>query len=156
MTTPPEGLVLRRAVADDQALIHTMVIKEAELDPTDLHWSHFVIAELAGEVVGLGQIRPYKGCPELGSIYTRPDFEGRGIGGAVIGRLVADWPLPGPIYLECQSHNTTYYQRFGFREIPWYRAPMPLKLKSGVSNLLGLLFGIKVSAMQLDRPPADP
>jgi len=147
----PEGVTLRRAVEADQALIRQMVIREAQLDPSALHWSHFVIAEIGGEAVGLGQIRPYRGCPELGSIYTRPQFEGRGIGGAVIGRLVADWPLPGPIYLECQSHNTTYYQRFGFKEIPWYQAPMPLKLKSGMGAMLGRLFGFRVSAMMLER-----
>ena len=151
MTGTPEGLTLRRAVEADQVLIRQMVIKEAGLDPTSLDWSHFVIAELAGEVVGLGQIRPYRGCPELGSIYTRPQFEGRGIGGAVIGRLIEDWRLPGPIYLECQSHNATYYQRFGFREIPWYKAPMPLKLKSGMGAFLGRIFGFRISAMILER-----
>jgi len=143
---------LRRAVEADQALIRQMVIREADLDPTSLHWSHFVMAELGGEVVGLGQIRPHRGCPELGSIYTRSQFEGQGIAGAVINRLIADWPQPGPIYLECQSHNTTFYQRFGFKEIPWYQAPMPLKFKSGLGNFMGRIFGFRVSAMILDRP----
>lgn len=151
MPIPPQGLTIRRATEADQALIRQMVIKEAELDPTSLHWSHFVMAELDGEVAGLGQIRPYRNCPELGSIYTRPKYEGKGIGGAVIRRLVDDWPLPGPIYLECQSHNATYYQRFGFKKIPWYKAPMPLKFKSGMGAILGKLFGIKVSAMILVR-----
>lgn len=153
MSGPPEGVTLRRATEADQALIRQMVVREAQLDPTSLHWSHFVIAELAplGEAVGLGQIRPYRNCPELGSIFTRPQFEGQGIAGAVIGRLVADWPAPGPIYLECQAENATFYARFGFREIPWYQAPMPLKLKAGMGTFLGKIFGFRMAAMKLER-----
>ena len=41
---------LRPAVAADQPLIRQMVRAE-DLDPTSLHWSHFLVAELDGEVV---------------------------------------------------------------------------------------------------------
>jgi GNAT superfamily N-acetyltransferase len=155
MRPAPLELRLRPALEADQPLIRQMVVKEAGLDPTSLHWSHFIIAELGAEVAGLGQIRPYRGCPELGSIFTRPQFQGRGIAGAIILRLVANWPAPGPIYLECQGHMATYYQQFGFRKIPWQQAPMPLKLKAGVGAFLSRIFNFKMAVMRLDRQAED-
>jgi len=151
----PDGMTIRPAAEADQALIRQMVVNEAGLDPTSLGWSHFVIAEMDGQVVGLGQIRPYPGCPELGSIFTRPEYQGRGIAAAVIRRLVDDWPLPGPIYLECEGHNVTYYHRFGFKEIPWQQAPMPLRLKAGVGAFIARIFGFKMAVMRLDRDGSD-
>ena len=58
---------VRPARADEQALIRHMVAK-ARLDPTNLHWQNFLLAEVDGQVVGCGQIRPYPGLRELGSM----------------------------------------------------------------------------------------
>jgi N-acetylglutamate synthase-like GNAT family acetyltransferase len=150
--TSLEGLGLRRALEADQALIRQMVIQEAGLDPTSLGWSHFVIAEVNGEVAGLGQIRPYPRCPELGSIFTRPAYRGQGVAAAIIRRLVDDWQPHGPIYLECQGHMTSYYQRFGFDEISGQPAPMPLKLKAGVGAFFARVFGFKLAVMKFNTP----
>lgn len=145
---PP--VTLRKAAPADQETIKRMV-RAAGLDPSALHWSHFVIAEMAGEsVVGIGQIRPYRNCPELGSLVVRKPFRDRGIGGMIIQELIAHHPPP--VYLECRSQMAAYYTRFGFSEIPWPQAPMPLKLKAGVGNLLGRLVGMRVAVMRWDGP----
>lgn len=143
--------MLRRATKADQALIRRMVVREGGLDPTSLHWSHFVLAEVNGEVAGLGQIRPYRNCPELGSIYTRPQHRGVGVAAAIIRRLIADCQALGPVYLECRAHMASYYRQFGFEEIRWQQAPMPLKLKSGIGAFFARLFGLKLAVMRLNR-----
>lgn len=142
--SPAAPVLIRRATAADQAAIRQMV-HEARLDPTDLHWSHFVVAEEGNEVVGIGQIRPYPKCRELGSLVVREDRRGQGIGGLVIRALLEG--EPGDVYLECSSRMASYYVRFGFQEIRWQDAPMPLRLKAGMGNLLGRLLGRRLAVM---------
>jgi amino-acid N-acetyltransferase len=142
---------LRRATADDQETIKRMVYA-AGLDRSSLHWSHFIVAELPGDgIVGIGQIRPYRNCPELGSLVVLKRYRNQGIASQIVRALLAS--RPAPIYLECADYNLPYYLRFGFYEIPWYRAPFPLSLKSGLGALaskLGLLGGHTVAAMRWD------
>lgn len=139
--TPP-GVSVRPAAASDQTLIRQWV-RDARLDPTSLRWPQFVIAEIDGEVVGIGQVRP--AAPELGSLVVRPDRRGEGIGGALIRALLARHP--GDMYLECRPALVDYYTRFGFDRIPWHAAPWPLKLKAGLGNLLGAALGISPAVM---------
>lgn len=138
---------LRQAFPDDQAVIRDM-IRAARLDPTGLHWSHFWIAEHDGEVVGIGQVRPYPNCRELGSLVVRADYRGRGVGAQIVQTLLEQ--EKGTVYLECELHNEAFYNRFGFRRIPRLQAPMPLRLK--LIAALGLrLFGIQVIGMKREN-----
>lgn len=139
---------IRQAVESDQRTIRRM-IRAAQLDPSGLHWSHFLIAEHEGRTVGIGQIRPYPRCRELGSLLVVPDYRQRGVGTLLVNALLAN--EAGDLYLECASHNEAYYTRFGFKSISWWQAPMPLTLKVGISQL-GRLFGVRVLAMKRDRP----
>jgi N-acetylglutamate synthase-like GNAT family acetyltransferase len=127
-------VTLRPAGADDQQTIRRMV-HASRLDPFFLRWQHFMVAELGGEIVGIGQIRPYHNCPELGSLVVREAYRGRGIGGMIVRALLAR--ADGPVYLECAERTRDYYVPFGFVEIPWQEAPFPLRLKSGLATLLG-------------------
>ena len=58
---------IRPALESEQETIKQMVRAE-QLDPTALHWSHFKVAEQDGQIIGIGQIRPYPRCRELGSL----------------------------------------------------------------------------------------
>lgn len=138
---------IRPARADEQALIRQMV-REARLDPTELHWSHFVVAEQDGAVIGIGQIRPYRRCRELGSLVVLPAYRESGVGGQIITALLAQ--ETGDVYLECQSRLASYYSRFGFAPIPWWHAPMPLKFKAGFSGMIGRLLGYRMTVMRRD------
>jgi predicted N-acetyltransferase YhbS len=125
------------------------MVRAAQLDPTALHWSHFLMAEVAGEVVGIGQIRP--ATPELGSLVVLPEHQGQGIGARLIRELLARWSGKWPVYLECEGKMVPYYERFGFREIQWHQAPFPLKLKSGIGALLGPLAGVRIAVMTITK-----
>lgn len=135
----------RRATPGDQPAIRRMV-RGAHLDPTGLHWSHFVVAERDGEIVGVGQIRPFRRGPELGSLVVRDDLRGQGIGGLLIRALLDG--QSGVVYLECGRQMVPYYERFGFEEIRWQDAPMPLRLKAGLGNLV---FGGRIAMMRVER-----
>ncbi len=142
---------LRRATAADQALIRQWV-RDEQLDPTALHWSQFLVAEVEGEIVGIGQVRPHRRCRELGSLIVRQDYRRRGIGAQIVAALLA--AEPGDVYLECLGEMAAYYARFGFEPLPWRQAPLPLKLKAGLGSLIGRLFGYRVVTMRRPRPPS--
>jgi N-acetylglutamate synthase-like GNAT family acetyltransferase len=147
----PSGITIRRAAAADQIAIRQM-IRYARLDPLDVRWPNFMVAETDGQIIGIGQIRPYPGCPELGSIVTRRQYRGQGIAAAIIETLLAE--RTGAVYLECARRMVSYYVRFGFEEIPWHQAPMPLKFKSCVGNTVGRLLGFRIAVMK--RPATTP
>lgn len=138
---------IRRATAADQAAIRA-IIGQAGLDPFNLSWPNFVLAEVDGQIAGIGQIRPYPDCPELGSIVTLPEYRGRGIASKIIETLLDG--RTGTLYLECAGRMAGFYPRFGFREIPWWQAPMPLKLKAGLGNVIGRMGGWRIAVMRRD------
>jgi predicted N-acetyltransferase YhbS len=136
---------IRAATERDQAQIRAMVRAE-RLDPTALHWSHFLVAEESGQTVGIGQMRPYLNCRELGSLVVLESHRERGIGGLLIEALLK--AEAGPVYLECLAFREAYYSKFGFVRLPWWETPMPLKLKAGAGAVLGWLFGYRVITMR--------
>lgn len=134
---------IRPALATDQPTIRRMV-RAAGLDPTSLYWRHFLIAEQEGQVVGIGQVKQYRGCRELGSLVVLPKYRGQGIAAALIEALEAG--AGRPLYLLCEAGMQTYYSRFGYTAIGFRAAPAVLKLKL----LLVLPFrlaGVRISVM---------
>jgi N-acetylglutamate synthase-like GNAT family acetyltransferase len=143
---------IRPALESDQEIIRQMV-KNAQLDPTSLHWSHFKVAEQDGLIIGIGQIRPYPRCRELGSLTVTADYRKHGVGAMIVNALLEQ--ETGDIYLECESFNERYYTRFGFVRIPWYQAPYPLNLKvSLIGGILRIVFREHIIAMKR-TPPAS-
>ncbi len=138
---------IRPAVSTDQAIIRQMVRGE-RLDPSELDWSHFVVAEVDGEIIGIGQIRPYPNCRELGSLVVKREHRRFGIGEKLITALLAG--ETGDVYLETHIKNEAYYGRFGFRRISFRQAPRPLNIKIAVASVLRL-FGIRIIAMKRDK-----
>ena len=141
---------IRRAKAGDQQRIKD-IVREVDIDPSNLHWSHFFVGEVDGQIVAIGQIRPFKGSPELGSIATIEGHRGKGYAAEIIRRLIGEWDQPGPLYLECQAHMMEYYKQFGFEPIPWYKAPFPFKFKTGMAALFSAIFRFEMGVMKLVR-----
>jgi N-acetylglutamate synthase-like GNAT family acetyltransferase len=92
------------------------LIREASLNPFGLRWQRFLVIEAAGQVVGIGQIKPHDdGSRELASICVAPSHQGQGIGTQIITTLLAN--EPGSLYLMCRPPLATYYQQFGFQRL---------------------------------------
>lgn len=143
------SIQIRPASAADQETINGMV-REEGLDFTSLHWSHFLVAEDDGQIVGIGQVRPYPRCRELGSLAVQRNYRKQGVGALLVNALLAR--ESGGVYLECLDYNERYYARFGFGRIPFWQAPWPLNFKSGLGSILGRFFGYRVITMR--RPAA--
>lgn len=140
---------IRPATAHDDATIKRMVRSEG-LDPTSLDWRHFLVAEHEGtgdgtpRIVGIGQVKEYPGCQELGSLVVLPEYRRHGLAGQLIAALEAR--AGRPLYLLCRDRLQPFYERFGYQRLPMRQAPFPLLLKMLAARLL-LLFGIRVVLM---------
>ena len=121
-------ITLRKATKDDQNTIYWMILSEM-LNPLNLHWQNFIVAEdeETGEVAGIGQVKlhmlndaPSQNNPadvikELASIVVAPAYRGQGVGTAIIDAL--EERAGRPLYLMCAPHNAAYYQRKGYVDI---------------------------------------
>ena len=133
---------IRPAQAADQPTIRAIVYA-ARLIPRDLDWRRFLVAEDAGRVVGVAQVKPHgDGSRELASLAVIPARQAQGVGGALIYALLAR--ETGPVYLLCMGRLERYYERFGFRRLA--RAELPPSFRAigrlaaalaQVSSLLG-------------------
>lgn len=114
-------VVIRSATAEDQYAIR-LIVRAALLNPLALDWPRFIVAHDGWQVIGVGQIKPHRdGRRELASIAVVPEWQGQGVGSAIIMALLAR--ESGTIYLTCMDRLVPYYTRFGFRRVE--RADMP-------------------------------
>ena len=124
---------IRPARAEDQTTITTMV-RRAHLNPIDLRWQRFLVAEDETGIVGVVQIRPHDGTPELASLVVREDQRGRGIGSQLVQSLITQ--LPRTLYLFCRPQLKDYYARFGFRTIGMKEAPPSLRVRYAIGRFI--------------------
>jgi N-acetylglutamate synthase-like GNAT family acetyltransferase len=104
--------IVRPAVEADQPVI-TDLIRQARLNPRDLHWPHFLVAEADGAVVGIRQVRVHsRGTREVGSGFVRPDYRHQGISARLMEAILAR--EKGTLYLMCNAQWGSYYEQFGF------------------------------------------
>jgi amino-acid N-acetyltransferase len=104
-------ITIRPAQVSDESAIKALIRRE-KLDPTSLKWQNFLIAEHKGQIVGIGQVKRYRDCNELGSLVTEPEYRGKGVAAQLIAALEAQVGLP--LYLLCVSKMESYYQQFGY------------------------------------------
>lgn len=154
MTLPDDALI-RPATAADAEIIKA-TIKRAGLDRTGLDWRRFKLAVTSqGEVLGMCQVRRYWDTRELGSLWVRPDYRQRGLGGVLIWAcLTGEEP---PVHLECVAARQSYYEQHGFRRIPVLQAPRGLRLKSAIGGALARVFvRQRIIVMRWDGAPGSP
>jgi N-acetylglutamate synthase-like GNAT family acetyltransferase len=147
--TSPTAFTIRRATAEDAALIKRTV-QQARLDRTGLDWRNFKLAvDEQGQMVGICQVRRYVGTRELGSLYVRQAYRGQGVAAALIHACLAG--QPAPVHLECVEARQAYYERFNFRRISPWQAPMGLRAKSLLGGTIAhLFFGQRIIVMRWD------
>jgi len=130
---------IRRAAAADQKTIKSLV-RAAGINPLDLKWQRFLIAEEEGQVVGVGQVRRHgDGSRELASLAVVPERRGQGIGDALVYALMAQEGVAresGRVFLFCQNSLEGYYARFGFAAVGRPELPPKLRLWHRMGNLM--------------------
>ena len=102
--------VLMEALAGEQTPEH--VLERAG-------WTHFYVAEEAGQIIGCGAIGPYWGKEDESSLFTifvHPDHQGRGIGRAIVKTLEEDEFALRARRIEIPASITglPFYQKMGY------------------------------------------
>jgi N-acetylglutamate synthase-like GNAT family acetyltransferase len=145
-------LAIRPATQADQETIRRL-IKEAGINPMSLNWPHFIVAEDAGAIVAIGQVKTHgDGSRELASIAVVPARQSQAIGGAIIKALLDR--EPGVVHLTCRSQLQGYYERFGFRRLDPAEFPRYFKRMVPVINMVARRFGIEILVMRRDPAPS--
>lgn len=123
---------IRPARVNEQWTIRWIVWR-ARINPFDLKWHRFLVVELDGNIVSVGQVKPHRdGSRELASIAVVPSRQGQGIGESLVCALIAR--EHGPLFLTCRAPLETYYARFGFRRAtlqelpPYFRRTMLVQM----------------------------
>ncbi len=130
-------MYIRPATAADQPAIRA-IIRITGINPMRLDWPRFLVAEQNGQVIGVGQVKPHgDGSRELASIAVRPEYQGLGIGTAIVRALLAR--ETGDVYLFCLSERVSFYQRLGFAVVARQQLPPVLARMHRLSNWLGYL-----------------
>lgn len=142
----PANFTLRPARADEQPKIRSM-IRAAQLDPMNVHWENFLIAEEDQRIIGFGQIKPYSGARELGSILVVKRKREQGVGAAIINALI-EHEQGGTLYLFCLNFRESYYNQFGFKRVYLRDLPRSLKFKYAMGWFFTRFFRSKVIAMK--------
>jgi amino-acid N-acetyltransferase len=142
-------LIIRPAIADDQFAI-TMIVRAAWLNTRDLDWRRFLVAQWGQDIVGVGQVKPHKdGSRELASIAVVPEWQGQGVGGALVRALLAR--ENGPLHLMCNAHRETYYERFGFRRLDRSAMPPYFRRFAQIAPVIGLLSLNRIQLVVMGR-----
>ena len=118
--------VVRVATEADAKAIHDLV-HDAHLNPRDLDWRRFLVADEEGTVVACAQVRVHgSGTRELASVAVRPDRRARGIGGTLVEATIAREPVR-PLHLFCESRTVAFWERFTFRTVDGEAIPRDMR-----------------------------
>jgi amino-acid N-acetyltransferase len=142
------------ATAADQARIREIVLG-ARLNPRGLDWPNFVVAEEAGQLVGVAQMRKHPdGSRELASLVVTPQARGKGVAGSLIEALLAG--EGGPVCMILDRPFASHYRHWGFEEIAPRSAPASVRANYRIgrvfTGLASLFAGRKIRLIVLRRP----
>ena len=122
-----DDIVLRSATTADAAAIYRLIADNLEAghllprstDNIDEHASRFIVAAIAGRVIGCAELAPLSsGVAEVRSLVVDQEFRGRRIGGELVGRIAADGAARGFDMLCAFTHHPAHFVRLGFSIVP--------------------------------------
>lgn len=144
---------IRPARQEDQEIIVSF-IRQAKLNPRNLHWERFLIAEENGQIIGIRQVKVYpQGTREVASGFVLPEHRRRGVSARLLEELLAR--ENGPLYTMVSEKRTSYYERFGFRRVDVHQLPSDFhreyRIGRIVTSLMSMFRKEKVRIVPLKR-----
>ncbi len=136
---------IRPARAEEEATIKALIRRE-RLDPLNVHWQNFLVAEERQQIIGIAQVKPYPSGRELGSLVVTPERRKGGVGAALINALLAR--ENGLLLLFCLEFRESYYAQFGFRRVGWRELPGEFRVKYVIGSFFTRLVRRRLIAMR--------
>lgn len=130
-----DPIEIRRAHAADQSAIVALVRSE-RLNPSDLHWTRFVVARRGALLIGAVQLRRHAdGALELGSLVVRREERGHNLSARLIDVVLME--VPAPVHVITAAAHAARYARWGFERIPARAAPRSVRRNWLLGQILG-------------------
>lgn len=147
---------IRPARQEDQETIVSFINK-AKLNPRNLNWQNFLVAEDNGKAVGIRQVKVYEdGTREVASGFVLPEYRRQGISAQLMKGLLAR--ETGPLYTMVNEKRASYYEQFGFRRVEVSQLPSDFRkeyyIGRVVTTLLSMFRKERVRIVPLKREPS--
>ncbi len=148
-------LTIRPAREEDQEIIVSF-ISQAKLNPRNLKWQNFLVAEENGQIVGIRQVKVYEqGTREVASGFVLPEYRRRGISAQLMKALLAR--ETGPLYTMVNEKRAPYYEQFGFQRVDVSQLPSDFRKEYWIGRIVTSLMSIfrkdKIRIIPLKREP---
>ena len=137
----PSSPSIRAATETDAPAIRAL-IRQAQLNPRDLDWRRFLVAEDDRGIVACVQVRGHwGGSRELASAAVARSHRGRGIGGAIAEAAISREPIR-PLYLYSESRTEAFWAKLRFRTIDGSSIPRDLRVTLLMARVAAVVFTV--------------
>ena len=147
---------IRPAQEEDQETI-VAFIRQAKLNPRNLKWQNFLVAEDNGNVVGVRQVKVYEqGTREIASGFVLPEYRRQGISARLMKALLDR--ETGPLYTMVNEKRAPYYEPFGFRRVDVSQLPSDFRQEYRIGRIVTTLMSlfrderVRIVPMMRERP----
>ncbi|HSL44682.1 MAG TPA: GNAT family N-acetyltransferase [Anaerolineales bacterium] len=134
------AITIRPARPEDQETMVSL-IRQAKLNPRNLHWQNFLIAQENGQIVGIRQVKVYsQGTREVASGFVLPEYRRQGISARLMNELLAR--ETGPLYTMVNEKRAYYYEQFGFRRVNPGQLPPDFRKEYRIGRVVTTLMAL--------------
>jgi N-acetylglutamate synthase-like GNAT family acetyltransferase len=133
-------LKIRPARQEDQETIVSF-IRQAKINPRNLHWQNFLLAEENGQAVGIRQVKVHAwGTREVASGFVLPEYRRQGISALLMNEILSR--EQGTLYLMCRDRRAAYYEPFGFQQVEVSQLPPDFRKEYRIGRIVTTLLSI--------------
>jgi N-acetylglutamate synthase-like GNAT family acetyltransferase len=134
------AITIRPARQEDQETIVSH-IRQAKINPRNLHWQNFLVADEGGKVIGMRQVKTYaQGTREVGSGFVLPEYRRQGISAQLMKEILRR--ENGTLYLMCRDLRASYYEQFGFRRVEVNQLPADFLKEYRIGRIVTTLMSL--------------
>ena len=134
------SVIIRPAVQADQPTIVSL-IHQAKINPRNLNWERFLVAEENNQIVGIRQVKVHKqGTREVASGFVLRGYQHRGISALLMNEILSR--ETGTLYLMCAKRWKNYYEQFGFRDVKLAELPSDFYREYLIGKIITTLISI--------------
>jgi amino-acid N-acetyltransferase len=134
------AITIRPAQQEDQPTIVSFV-QQAKINPRNLHWQNFLVAEENGQTVGIRQVKVHsQGTREVASGFVLPEYRRQGISARLMNEILSR--EKGTLYLMCRDIRAPYYEQFGFRRVEGDPLPSDFRKEYRIGRFVTSLLSI--------------
>ncbi len=131
------AITIRPARQEDQETIVSF-IRQAKINPRNLDWQNFLVAEENGQIIGIRQVKVHpQGTREIASGFVLPEHRRRGVSARLMEELFAR--ETGPLYTMIDERWAPYYEQFGFQRVAKDQLPPDFHKEYRIGRLVTAL-----------------